>query len=280
MDLPFCPTHDLSPVNSKHKKLLTTLYDKKRYVIHIRMLKTCLKHGLQLDKIHRILQFKQKEWLRVYIELNMELRVKANNDFEKNLYKLMDNAAFGKNMENVRNHVDVKLFTVWDGRYSANSYISKPNFHSRAIFNENLMAIKMNRLCVTINKPIYVVPVLMKDENIGYIMKVFIGLRSKMYAIQVLDKCDIKKIKGISSNVVKRNTSFQDYLDCLYNQDIKVSLQGRINSKLHKVYSILEEKIALNPYDDKRFIMDDFINTLPWGHFKSKEKHKKCKDRE
>ncbi|XP_066582581.1 uncharacterized protein [Prorops nasuta] len=318
LDLPFCPTHHLSPVNSKHKKLLTTLYDKKRYVIHIRMLKTCLKHGLQLDKIHRILQFKQKEWLRVYIELNTELH----------------------------------------GRYGANSYISKPNFHSRVIFNENLMAIKMNKLCVTINKPIYVgmsildiskiclydfhynymktsfndcakilymdtdsliyeikhfdiyetikidcrtmldtsdystnniykiplvnkkVPGLMKDENNGYIMKEFIGLRSKMYAIQVFDKCDIKKIKGISSNVVKRNIPFQDYLDCLYNQDIKVSLQGIINSKLHKMYSILEEKIALNPYDDKRFIMDDFINTLPWGHFKSNEKKKKFKDRE
>ncbi|XP_066593619.1 uncharacterized protein [Prorops nasuta] len=156
IDLPFCPTHDLSPVNSKHKKLLTTLYDKKRYVIHIRMLKTCLKHGLQLDKIHRILQFKQKEWLRVYIELNTELRVKANNDFEKNLYKLMNNAVFGTTMENVRNHVDVKLCTVWDGRYGANSYISKPNFHSKVIFNENLMAMKMNKLCVTINKPIYV----------------------------------------------------------------------------------------------------------------------------
>ncbi|XP_066588118.1 uncharacterized protein [Prorops nasuta] len=155
IDLPFCSTHDLSPVNSKHK-LLTTLYDKKRYVIHIRMLKTCLKHGLQLDKIHRILQFKQKEWLRVCIELNTELRVKANNDFEKNLYKLMNNAVFGKTMVNVRNHVDVKLCTVWDGRYGANSYISKPNFHSRVIFNEILMAIKMNRLCVTINKPIYV----------------------------------------------------------------------------------------------------------------------------
>ncbi|XP_066596260.1 uncharacterized protein [Prorops nasuta] len=156
IDLPFCPSHDLSPVNRKHKKLLTTLYDKKRYVIHIRMLKTCLKHGLQLDKIHRILQFKQKEWLRVYIELNTELRVKANNDFEKNLYKLMNNAVFCKTMENVRNHVDVKLCTVWDGRYGANSYISKPNFHSRVIFNENLMAIKMNKLCVTINNPIYV----------------------------------------------------------------------------------------------------------------------------
>ncbi|XP_066585192.1 uncharacterized protein [Prorops nasuta] len=299
---------------------------------------------------------RQKEWLRVYIELNTELRVKANNDFEKNLYKLMNNAVFGKTMENVRNHVDVKLYTVWDGRYGANSYISKPNFHSRVIFNENLKAIKMNRLCVTINKPIYVgmsildiseiclydfhynymktsfndcakilfmdsdsliyeikhfdiyetikrdcrtmfdtsdystnniykiplvnkkVPGLMKDENNEYIMKEFIGLRSKMYAIQVFDKCDIKKIKGISSNVVKRNITFQDNLDCLYNQDIKVSLPGRINSKMHKVFSILGEKIALNPYDDKRFIMDDFVNTLPWGHFKSNEK--KCKDRE
>ncbi|XP_066583436.1 uncharacterized protein [Prorops nasuta] len=263
-----------------------------RYVIHIRMLKTCLKHGLQLNKIHRILQFKQKECLRVYIELNTELRVKANNDFEKNLYKLMNNAVFGKTMENVRNHVDVKLCTVWDGRYGANSYISKPNFHSRVIFNENLMVIKMNRLCVTINKPIYVgmsildiSKICLYDFHYNYMKTSFTDSAkilymdtdsliyeikhfdiyetikrdcrtmfdtsyystNNIYKIPLVNKKVPGKIKGISSNVVKRNITFQDYLDCLYNQDIKVSLQGGINFKLHKVYSILEEKIVLNP---------------------------------
>ncbi|KYM81444.1 hypothetical protein ALC53_08212 [Atta colombica] len=85
-DLPFCPTRD-KPPGKRENKLLATLYDKQRYVIHY--------HN---------------------IELKTQFRTRAKNDFEKNLYKLMNNAVFGKTMENVRNHVDVKLITKWDGR--------------------------------------------------------------------------------------------------------------------------------------------------------------------
>ena len=59
-------------------------------------------------------------------------------------------------MENVRNHVDVKLITKWDGRYGAEAMIAKPNFHSRSVFAENLIAIEMRKLEVKFNKPIYV----------------------------------------------------------------------------------------------------------------------------
>ncbi|XP_025075074.1 uncharacterized protein LOC112552895 [Pogonomyrmex barbatus] len=79
----------------------------------------------------------------------------AKNDFEKNVYKLMNNAVFGKTMENVRNHVYVKLITKWDGRYGAEAMIAKPNFHSRSVFAENLIAVKLRKLEVKFNKPIY-----------------------------------------------------------------------------------------------------------------------------
>ncbi|KYN21199.1 hypothetical protein ALC57_06426 [Trachymyrmex cornetzi] len=87
--------------------------------------------------------------------LNTNFKTRAKNDFEKNLYKLMNNAVFGNTMENVRNHVDVKLITKWDGRYGTEAMIAKPNFHSRSIFAENLIAVELRKLEMKFNKPIY-----------------------------------------------------------------------------------------------------------------------------
>ncbi|KYN18249.1 hypothetical protein ALC57_09442 [Trachymyrmex cornetzi] len=154
-DLPFCPTRERLP-GKRNNKHSATLYDKERYVIHYRNLQQCIQHGLHVKKIYRILQFTQSPWLRGYIELNTRFRMFANNEFEKNLYKLMNNAVFGKTMENVREHVDVRLVTRWDGRYGAEVMISKPNFHSRSVFSEELVAVELRKLEVQLNKPIYV----------------------------------------------------------------------------------------------------------------------------
>ncbi|XP_011868924.1 PREDICTED: uncharacterized protein LOC105562574, partial [Vollenhovia emeryi] len=181
-DLPFCPLR-AAPPGKVTDKLLATLHDKSRYVIHYRNLQQCVRHGMRILKIHRVLRFAQSPWLRGYIELNTRFRICANNEFERTMYKLMNNAVYVE-----------------------------------ACFSEDLMAVDLRKLEVMLNKPIYVgmaileiaktmdmkryierfdtsdyaennvfgmpranksVPGLMKDENRGAIMVEFVGLRAK-----------------------------------------------------------------------------------------------------
>ena len=108
-DLPFLPKRMKI---DKCKKLVSNLQNKKRYVIHIKSLKQALNHGLKLKNIYRIIEFNQTAWLKPYIDMNTELRKLAKDDFEKDIFKLMNNAVFGKTMENIRKHRHIKLVTT------------------------------------------------------------------------------------------------------------------------------------------------------------------------
>ena len=119
----------------KTQKLVRNLRDKKKYVVHISILKQALNHGLKLKKVHRVIEFNQEAWLKKYIDMNTELRKKASYDFQKYFFKLMNNAEFGKTMENVKKHRDIKLVKT---DHKRNKLVSEPNYHTMKIISENL----------------------------------------------------------------------------------------------------------------------------------------------
>ena len=148
-DLPFmCERMEINGV----EKLVPNLRDKKSYVIHIQALNQALQHGLRPDRIHRAIEFDQSPWLKTYIDFNTQLGTAATNDFEKHFFKLMNNLVFGKPMENIRKHRNIKL-VMTEEKYLRT--VMKQNFKSGVLFGENLMGCEMGKMKVVMNKPVY-----------------------------------------------------------------------------------------------------------------------------
>ena len=120
----------------KTSKLVTTLDDKKEYVVHISALKQALDHGLILKKLHKVLEFKQGAWTKPYIDKNTKVRSESKNDFEKDFFKLMNNSVYGKTMENVRKHRDIELASTDSER---KKLVSEPNYHTYKQISEHLL---------------------------------------------------------------------------------------------------------------------------------------------
>ena len=134
-------------------KLIPTLNDKEKYILHYHNLQSYLSLGLKLKKIHRVLQFDQSPWLKQYIDFNTQKRTHAKNSFEKDFFKLMNNSVFGKTMENIRKRVDVRLVT---SKEKLLKLASKPTYVSSKIFNENLVAVHKIKETLTMNRPAHI----------------------------------------------------------------------------------------------------------------------------
>ena len=134
-------------------KLIPTLSNKEKYVLHYRNLQLYLDLGLKVKKVHRVLEFNQSPWLKQYINFNTQKRTQAKNSFEKDFFKLMNNSVFGKTMENIRKRVDVRLIT---DEKKLLKMASKPTYVSSKIFNENLVAVHKIKETLTLNRPAYV----------------------------------------------------------------------------------------------------------------------------
>ena len=326
-------------------KLVPNLRDKTNYVVHYRNLKQYLKLGMRLTKIHRVLVFQQRPWLKSYIDFNTEKRKHAANDFEKDFYKLMNNSVFGKTMENLRKRVNVKLV---NDKTKLSKLIASPSFDTFRIFSEDLAAVNMKKTKLYLNRPIYVgfsildlskvlmyqfhyeymkpkyvcnakllftdtdslcyeiktgdiyqdmlqdidlfdtseygqnhplyslankkVLGKMKDETHGVPIQEFIGLRPKMYSILYTENDKLvekKTAKGIKKSVTKRKLRHANYKDCLFEKRQTMANMNQIRSERHEIYSIKLNKIGLSPYDDKRYILNDGMSTLAYGHYKT-----------
>ena len=180
-------------------KLIPTLSNKEKYVIHYRNLQLYIDLGLKLTKVHRVLEFNQSPWLKQYIDFNTEKRKNAKNAFEKDFFKLMNNSVFGKTMENIRKRVDGRLV---NDEKKLLKLTSKPTYVSSKIFNENLVAVHKIKETLTLNRPAYVgmcildlSKTLMYDFHYNYIKKkykdkaklLFTDTDSLTYEIQAKD---------------------------------------------------------------------------------------------
>ena len=114
------------------------------YVIHIKNLKQALNHGLVLKIL--IIKLNQEVWLKTCIDMNTKLREKAKNSFKKEFFKLMNNAVFGKTMQNMRKYRDIKLVTTERRR---NYLVLEPNYHTTKFFTENFLAIEIRKISNT-----------------------------------------------------------------------------------------------------------------------------------
>ena len=181
------------------EKLISHFKPRKNYVVHYRNLRQYLEMGMRITAVHRGISFQQSPWMEPYIRKNTELRKAADNSFEKDFFKLMNNSVFGKTIENIRKRQNIKLV---DNRKAALKLSKKPNFERATIFDKNLIAVHMKKTEIYFNKPVYVgqaildlSKTLMFDFHYNYIQPkygkkaelLFTDTDSLMYQIQTED---------------------------------------------------------------------------------------------
>ena len=135
-------------------KVIPTLSNKEKYVLHYRNMQLYLDRGLKLKKVHRILEFDQTPWLKQYIDFNStQKRMNAKNSSQKDCFKIMNNSVFGKTMENLRKRIDVRLVT---DQKKLSKLPSKPAYVNSKIFKEDLVAVHKMKETLTLDRLAYV----------------------------------------------------------------------------------------------------------------------------
>ena len=255
-DLPFLPERKKV---EKVLKLICSIEDKEKYVIHIRALKQALNHGLKLKTVHRLIKFNQRAWLKPYIDMNTKLRKNAENEFEKDFFKLMNKSVFGKTLEDQRNQRNIKLVTSDKRR---KRLVSEPNYHSHKKISEHLMAIEMKKTKVKMTKPRYlgmsildISKTLMYEFWYDYIKPKY-GDRAKLcytdtdsFVIHIITEDFFEDISGN----VERWFDTSNYVECNSVENDKRPLPIVKNKKVPGLFKdelgekIIAEIVALRP---------------------------------
>ena len=156
---------DLDLAMPNTEKLVPTLEDREKYVVHCSNLQFYLRQGMRLKKVHRVIEFDQEPWMEPYIRMNTEFRKQGKNGFETDFYKLMNNSVFGKTMENLRNRVDVKIVRDWEND-KIRKLFSSPSYDRYTIFGNDMAGIHMRKTKLLLNKPVYTGMTILENSKI------------------------------------------------------------------------------------------------------------------
>ena len=220
-------------------------------MVHIANLKYYLQKGLVLKKINRCIKFKQKAWLQEWIDFNTDKRKEATNDFHKDLFKLMNNAVFGKTMENVRSHMDYELV---DNIHRLEKCLNSPTMKNRHPISDDLIGIEKIKAVVKLNKPIYVGMAILDLSKLHMyrfyydVLKPMYGERIKLvytdtdsFVIHIETDDLYEDLKQISDYM-----DFSDYPKDHPNYDTtNKKVLGKFKDEMHG--NIIAEFIALKP---------------------------------
>ena len=351
-NFPFCPyqrkadpnlfsgyMNNINQPNYKPtSKLMCDVTNKSKYMIHYRMFKFYLNQGMKVTKIHTIYKFKQSPWLGKYIDHNTQKRTVAKTNFEKDLYKLMNNAFFGKTMENVRDRTNLEFID-----HSQIDQIikrqSKLSFKGIMDHYSKFSVYKFDKEKTVFDKPIYlgftvlelskllmyefyynklqpywkqsiqlhymdtdsfilsfdtnhqelinflqqnkdefdfselhpsdelydpinkkVIGIMKIETSPVLVLDTFTALRSKSYSFSYNNNNNIQKAK---QKGIQKAPKCEHYKNSLFNSETSSSTNISIRSNLHNLTVQKQNKLALNPFDDKRLYINP-IQSLPW----------------
>ena len=252
------------------EKLVPNLHDKKKYVIHVKALKQALDHGLVLERIHRVIQFKQSAWMKEYIDFNTRLRTVAKNDFEKDFYKLMNNSVFGKTMENIRKHRDIKLV---NNKEDYLKQVMKPNFKGGVLMGADFMSCEMGKVKVKMNKPVYL------GQAILDLSKTIMYEFHYDYMKRKYNESDLKLLYMDTDSLVYDINTEDFYKDIAEDVETRFDTSGYVPGrplpieKNKKVIGLMKDEL-----DGK--IMKEFISLRPkmYSYRVEESEPKKCKE--